>query len=920
MLSNKVTAQNGTLFGKVVDSSGKVLPLCTVTIFNASDTVILTYRLTNESGEFKVPGLPLNQHLRTLITYSGFEPYRLDFTLKESVTSLQIGPIRMRTSINNLDEIVVLSERPPVVIKNDTIEFNASAFKTLPSSLLEDLLKKLPGIDIDESGNLLYNGRRVNRLLVDGKRFFGNDYKMATKNLPSNFIDKVQVTDDKEEMLGNIDGNLSNLGKVINVTLKSQIKKAVFGKGTVGAGTNSRYEIGGILNTFRDTLQISLIGFSNNINKSSFTLKDISNLGGFNRSGYGGMTFYSNSGREGMAVNGVSFGGTNSGLTKVVGGGLNLNHSPSKRFSFYSQYFYGNSRTNVEQQQNIQRFSDDTVFSTNNNSTAFIKGYAHTINTGVIWNPDSFTIFSGSAGYSYTDNSNNSFNNVLITNSKLGKLSATSGYNTSDAFNSTYNHSFSYTRRWESKTNRLLFITHQFSRSINPSQGITDNINEISVPSQSIVLFSQLRTTNTPAINGSFFSSFTNPLSNKLTIRFFQRLNYDKNTSQILTFQKPYGFSDFDSLVNSLSNTLLREHFTSSSSMSLIYKLNKVTFTVSPGLLSQWINNSFLSSGKLLKQNFHNVILNSNINWKQLNIGYTNSVTPPSIGYLNPVPDNTNPLLINSGNPNLNPTKKQQFDFFLNVFRQKNALNYLISGSAMFYDNYIIQAVSLQNNGVQILSPVNVSGVYNASLNFRITKQYKKSNKFNLTAEVGSTFTLQGLPVLYNSIEASSITSGAGLTSRLSLSIAEILEISARYNPTFTKSTYNNAYFSRADITNHNLQGEVIVRFPKRIVWESNFQFRKLSNVPIGFPNSNLNWNSAITFLLFKEDKGQLKLAVYDLLNQNNAIQNYVSGNAIINNNTNVLKRYLMLTFTYNIKNLAGSKSKVGGKQSIFLF
>jgi hypothetical protein len=157
---------------------------------------------------------------------------------------------------------------------NDTIEFNASAFKTLPTALVEDLLKKLPGIDIDERGNIKMNGQKVNRILVDGKRFFGDDPRMATRNLPSNIVDKVQVTDDKDEIALNNDGNMSSIGKIINLTLKKNIKKILFGKLGSGVGTDGRYDINGILNSFRDTLQISLLGFRNNINKSSLSVKN----------------------------------------------------------------------------------------------------------------------------------------------------------------------------------------------------------------------------------------------------------------------------------------------------------------------------------------------------------------------------------------------------------------------------------------------------------------------------------------------------------------------------------------------------------------------------------------------------------------------------------------------------------------------
>ena len=205
-----------------------VLGLATVTVFKAVDTTIITYRLSNPDGEFKVPGIPFDLNCRVVISYSGYAVFRKEFTVTRDQPTIDMGTITMATDSKSLDEVMVIAERPPVIIKKDTIEFNASAFKTLPNALVEDLLKKLPGVQVDRDGNITVNGKPVNRMLVDGKVFFGDDPKMATRNLPANVIDKVQVTDDKEEMMRNGDDNPNNVGKVVNITLKKGVKKGWF--------------------------------------------------------------------------------------------------------------------------------------------------------------------------------------------------------------------------------------------------------------------------------------------------------------------------------------------------------------------------------------------------------------------------------------------------------------------------------------------------------------------------------------------------------------------------------------------------------------------------------------------------------------------------------------------------------------------
>ena len=189
----------GSIKGKLMDTlSKKPLGFATVTVFKSVDTSLITYRLSNPEGEFKVPGLPLNTALRVVISYSGFDAFRKEFTLSND-NLIDLGTVVMSPSSKTLDEVLVVAERPPVTVKKDTIEFNASSFKTLPTALVEDLLKKMPGIQIDPDGTITANGKKVNRILVDGKAFFGDDPKMATRNLPANVIDKVQVTTDKDE-------------------------------------------------------------------------------------------------------------------------------------------------------------------------------------------------------------------------------------------------------------------------------------------------------------------------------------------------------------------------------------------------------------------------------------------------------------------------------------------------------------------------------------------------------------------------------------------------------------------------------------------------------------------------------------------------------------------------------------------------
>jgi hypothetical protein len=217
----------------------------------------------------------------------------------------------------------------------------------LPNALVEDLLKKLPGVQVDSDGNISVNGKAVNRILVDGKTFFGSDPKMATRNLPANIIDKVQVVDDKEELLRNGDDNLNNVGKVVNITLKKGVKKGWFGKVYVGAGgSDNRYETGGIANIFRDTLQMSFLGYANNLNKPGFGY-DGPDAGWWDWTeptatcNNSSTSIWTNGSGSGISINGISLAACRimAAFQPARALGFNLNHAPNAKTIFIRAIF-----------------------------------------------------------------------------------------------------------------------------------------------------------------------------------------------------------------------------------------------------------------------------------------------------------------------------------------------------------------------------------------------------------------------------------------------------------------------------------------------------------------------------------------------------------------------------------------------------
>lgn len=227
--------------------------MASVSVQDPKDSSLITYTLTDKKGAFVLNGLPENKAVRLLISYTGYRTYIRTLNADRPT---DLGQIFLPSAARDLNTVVIEGDRPPVAIRADTIEFNAAAFKTRPNAVVEDLLKKLPGVDIDEDGGITVNGKKVSRILVDGREFFANDPKLATKNLPSHIIDKVQVVDTKTKQEAKMGITKDGEDRTINLTLKADKKRGLFGRVSAGYGTDERFEAGGMVNYFNGPKQI----------------------------------------------------------------------------------------------------------------------------------------------------------------------------------------------------------------------------------------------------------------------------------------------------------------------------------------------------------------------------------------------------------------------------------------------------------------------------------------------------------------------------------------------------------------------------------------------------------------------------------------------------------------------------------------
>ncbi|RYY54050.1 MAG: TonB-dependent receptor [Chitinophagaceae bacterium] len=901
----------GRIEGVLTDTSANPVVYATVTVFDAVDTTVVSYRLSDETGRFRVPGLPAGTKLRVVISASGFEVFRKEFTLSADSANLDLGKIKMGTSITELDDVLVVAERPPVVVRRDTIEFNAASFKTLPTALVEDLLKKMPGVDVDREGNITVNGRRVNRLLVEGKEFFGSDPKIASKNLPANLIDKVQVTDDKEQLAQNPDLAAGDVGQVINLKLKKSIKQGWFGKLYAGAGTRDRYEAGGIANLFRDTLQVSLLGFSNNLSRSGFGFQDIFTIGGFNRSDINSI----NIGSDGaIAINDISFGGMGQGIQTASGAGVNVNTVLNNKSTLGIQYFWGNNRSVTGNRSNTRQFLGDTTLTINNESFGVSREISHRFSAFLKSKLDSFTTLEFRPSFGFIDNSATTTSSSLSGTNFDPQLNQ--GMNdenaTSDGFN--MRHQVTLNRQFRKK-GRSLYFNGNMDYYQNDLSQYNDGSNLFFKTGHAITL-NQLREQDQRRVNWGLNGNYTEPFTARLSLRLSQRLESLNTKEYVDTWQRDPNSGEYAVPDAGLTNGLRRKGYRSVTGTAIIYNIKKWTFTPGLALHLLDINNEFRKDPEL-RQSFSYILPSLNIRLGRYSFNYQASVSEPGVADLQPTVNNSNPLFITLGNPSLKPTINHGLGLNAFVNNVKKLLTLNVNINATLSENAIIQTRTVDEDGVQVTMPLNVDGVKRLTSSVTVSKQYRLSKVIKLSTRLNLYGTYNHGLLNINGVRSTTDNIYFMPSAQASINYNDKVELMQRYAPNYSKSTYGGNLYPGLSVWRHLAATELVLRMPKKIVWEASLDYSFNPQVAPAIAKSAARLNAGVNLLMFREDKGQLKLSVYDLLNQNIAVTRTIRENYIRDAETVIQRRYLLLTFTYNIRNFGG---KVGGSNRLLMF
>lgn len=895
----------GKLVGNLADSLSKQpLSHATIALYKAADSSLLTYQISTTTGLFEFTDIPVDVPLKVVITYIGYQVYRKDFVCLSTSPVFKMGEINLQPTSQQLQDITVSYEIPPVVIKKDTIEFNAASFKTLPNALVEDLLKKLPGFMVDKDGNLTINGKPVNRILVEGKSFFGDDPKIAMENLPADIIRKIQVYADKEQEDRNLGSNSNNIGNVINLTLRPDAKKGMFGKLYAGAGTTQRYEAGAIVNMFRDTLQVSALGFSNNLNRSSFSLADVNNIGGFSR---GGASNSSVSADGGLAINGISFGGPTDGVQKTFGGGINMNNDWGKKLSANLQYFHGDIQTKLNNQSNVLQSVDDSSFTTRSDYYANKEAVINRLGGKLSWHPNRSNLVEYkpslifSKGASYATSATNSVGPTDSINSGIAADEVKDK-------KAVYNHTIYAFHQFKNGRRRLsVFQTLALNSSNNADTTVASNIFYNNHPPTSDTL-DQLRTVNN--VNNYLTNdiNYTEPIGKRSSLYISDAVNWSHDNNEVNNFNKEPVSGKYVVFNPAYSNSLLRKAFNNTLQGSFAFWLRSVYFRAGLNWQVRNIESYYSNPTQTIHQSENEYLPFVKVWYKNMQFAYETSTDLPAASDIQIVPNNSNPLYVIYGNPELKQIRTSRFSFTDQQYSTKHRTYFSVDLSAAIIQDQIVYAQTISPEGVQSIKPFNKDGLFDISESMIFKKQLeKKADRqvnfdFVLLANYKKNYLVNNNEPTW--VDNFLINPKIGMT----INLEDKLEIDQYIEQTFTSSHFTNSSFQPLNNKTQSFFTDVNIRYIKNYIVQSSLTYIYNSAMTDGIPKSNARWNVSLSRMLFKNNAGQLKLAVYDVLNQGINVSRSVSYNYVKEMKTNVLNRYFLVTFIYNLRGIANSK------------
>ena len=909
-LANFLHSQSN-IKGIVSDSNNIAIPYASIVLLKVKDSVMVEFVLSNDKGEFKFSDVKSNDYLLQ-ITMLGFNNHRQIVNISGNNNDLDLGNIKLTTAEHLMDLIEIKAEHNPMKFNNDTVEYNTAAFKTRPGDVVEDLLKKLPGVEVQRDGSIKAYGENVQNVLVDGKEFFGKDTRIATKNLEADAVDKVQVYDKKSEMaeVTGIEDGRDEM--TINLKLKEGKKNGYFGNAGAGIGTNERFKIKSNLNRFNPTTKVSFIGSGNNINDQSFSIEDyidfMGGLGAFMSGGSGGMRLEINS-NDGFPLLGN---GALDGIQKSIASGININHDFSSKTELNLSYFYNNMINTLNKNSIIENLIDEGNLLTDEIDNNLSKNSSHAMNFKLKHKLDSFqtlilrlgATLGGNKFYSNrTSNSYQANRQALYNNRNLNIAGS----------NDKYNGSITYQKKFRKK-GRSLVLSGSGNNGNTFNEGYINSLNNF-FNGDNYDTLNQYQESNDDNYNYTLRANYSEPLGKR------NYLQWNGMTSN----QNNRVYTDFFDLLNeseSVKNELLSNNFSNNYKVynsGINYAVNTKKFNLTAGVNLQRSILAGSDKSTDFNNRYFSAVLPSLFSRYEfatahhLNIDYTTRQQEPSLQQLQPIVNNADPLNIFIGNPKLKPEYIHELNASYLMYDQFTFTSVFGRLGASIEKNKIADNIFIDSLARRTIQPVNISNEKNINGSIEFGTPIKP---LKVTTKVRYRNQLTKSQLYINGETDNTTRLNHSLNFTVENRNKNRVDVLAGYKWSSNNTTHSLDNNWNQKFNEHNLFAGVNITLSDNWDFSTEIDHRSFDQTDLqsDIPTITL-WEAGISTYFMQNKKLKVTLSVFDILNNNNGIRRSSNINYYRVDQTNVLGRYFMLNFNYSIRGFA---KKEGGLEIKF--
>ena len=899
-------AQRVSVRGVVRDAvDNEPLPRVSVRLLQAKDSAYVAGTTGNSEGVFRINEVPHGSYI-VQFSFLGYSTQYVNINTRSVRSQYNMGEILMSTGDILLKEATVVGKAPEVVVKEDTIEFNADSYKTQPSAVVEDLLKRLPGVEVDETGKITANGKEVTKILLDGKEFFSDDPKVASKNIPVEMVQKLQVVDRKSDLAritGVDDGEEET---VINLTIKPGMKQGWFGEiqggygyrlinSTVDNTSPHRYQGGAMINYIKDDDQFTLILNSNNVNSMGFTDQG---QGQFRR--WGG----------------------NNGIATSHSLGLNFNVGNQEIFRVGGDVMYSYTDRDTRKRSERQDFFSDSTSYSDLLSESRDIGQQINGRFRLQWNPDSLNTFEfrPQISVNFNDSRRIEESNTFAGDAARSQVNRNYNYNNSNGVSLRTSGELIYNRQLTSKPGRSISVHGRYNFS---------NTTEIgnSIDKTWYYLLNDTSDLNQTSDDHSWSNgysarlTYTEPIGKPekgMFLTFALRSQGDfRNADKYTYTADEFGVYPLNP-DTAYSNSFRNMNITNSAQIGFRHVTRNLNYNV--GLSFE---PTTTSSQDLMKP-ANNIDAYTVYNWapfmwltykvdKQtsLRMWYNGRTEQPTIAQLQPVPDISNPLNIVVGNPDLAPSFTHRLRLRFSDYDTNTQRSIMAHLRANYTMNSIISATEYNSEtGGRLTSYENVDGVWSVNGMFMITLPFKdKRWQFNNFTRLGFSSSAGKNNGELN--RANQFTAGESLSLAFRSTYFDT-ELRGRYNLQHVRNTVQTGN----NRTVHTYGGtySFTVNLPFGMTIGSDIGYTGNVGYTDGYNQDVWMWNAQLSYSFLAGRNATITLKGVDLLNQSNNIQRTVTGNYLEDVEYNTLGRYCMISFSYRFNTFGKDKPQMRGQ------